>query len=80
MCVFTADTEGCVCPEGLLRLGEKCVEEEECGCIMPDTAQRIPVSGGKEERGREGSGRRGGGGGSRGRGGGRNGEKCLEEE
>ena len=44
MCIFTADVEGCVCPEGLLRLGEKCVEEEECGCIMPDTAQRIPVS------------------------------------
>lgn len=26
--------EGCVCPRGKMRLGDKCVEENECGCVL----------------------------------------------
>ena len=38
------DTEGCVCPEGTVLVGENCVDPSECGCIVPMTGQRIPVS------------------------------------
>ena len=28
--------EGCLCPEGLVRDGDKCVNETDCGCIEND--------------------------------------------
>ena len=37
-------TETCVCPEGLLLEGDRCIQPSECGCLLNDGRTYIPVS------------------------------------
>ena len=39
---FSADGEGCVCPEDWLLLGDKCVPPDQCGCVWKN--KRYAVS------------------------------------
>ena len=41
---IAAVSEGCVCPEGQILLGSKCLTTSECGCINPNNGQRLFVS------------------------------------
>ena len=35
-CPMEPESEGCVCPEGLVLDGNTCIPKDECGCLLPN--------------------------------------------